>query len=75
MLEQSLWCIAEGERQRQNEVMLQETETQASNTTERDIEESGQEETNESNAQSTQRRCKDVVKTSYFCFQRRLRLV
>ena len=48
MLEQSR-RTEEGERQWQNEVMLQETESQASNTTERDIEESGEEETNESN--------------------------
>ena len=41
--------IEEGERQWQDDVMLQETESQASNTTKRDIEESGEEETNESN--------------------------
>ena len=48
LLEQS-GSTEEGERQWQNEVMLQETESQASNTTERDTEESGEEETNESN--------------------------
>ena len=41
--------IEERERQWQNEVMLQETESQASNTTEQDIEESGEEKTNDSN--------------------------
>ena len=40
--------IEEGKRQWQNDVMLQETESQASSTTERDIEESGEEERNES---------------------------
>ena len=48
LLEQSRH-IEERERQWQNEVMLQETESQASNTTERDIEESGEEKTNDSN--------------------------
>ena len=48
LLEQS-GSTEEGERQWQNEVMLQETESQASNNTERDIEESAEEETNESN--------------------------
>ena len=41
--------IEKGERQWQKDVMLQKTESQASNITERDIEESGEEETNESN--------------------------
>ena len=48
MLEQS-GPIAEGERRWQNEVMFQETESQAPNTTERDIEESREEETNKPN--------------------------
>ena len=48
LLEQSRH-IEERERQWQNEVMLQETESQASNTTEQDIEESGEEKTNDSN--------------------------
>ena len=48
MLEQS-GHIEEGERQWQNEVMLQGTESQASNTTARDIKESGGEKINESN--------------------------
>ena len=39
----------EGERQWQNDVMLQGTESQSSDTTERDIEESGEQEINESN--------------------------
>ena len=47
LLEQS-GRIEEGERQWQNEVMFHEPERQASNTTEQDIEESGEEETNES---------------------------
>ena len=41
--------IEKGERQWQKDVMLQKTESQASNITERDIEESGEEETKESN--------------------------
>ena len=48
LLEQS-GHIAAGERQWQNEVRLEETEIQASSTTERDIEESGEEGSNESN--------------------------
>ena len=48
MLEQS-GHIEEGERQWQNEVMLQGTESQSSNTTARDIKESGGEKINESN--------------------------
>ena len=48
LLEQS-GRIEEGKRQWQNEVMFQETDSQASNPTERDTEESGEEETNESN--------------------------
>ena len=48
LLEQS-GRIEEGKRQWQNEVMFQETESQASNPTERDTEESGKEATNESN--------------------------
>ena len=47
MLDQS-GRIEEGERQWQNDVMVQETESQASNTTEQDIEES-EEEINEPN--------------------------
>ena len=39
----------EEERQWQNDVMLQGTESQSSDTTERDIEESGEKEINESN--------------------------
>ena len=41
--------IAVGKRRWQNDAMLQETESQPSKTTERDIEESGEEKTNESN--------------------------
>ena len=52
LLEQS-WRVAEWERQWQNEVMLQEIESQASNTTERDIEESREEKTNELNRAKT----------------------
>ena len=48
LLEQS-GHIEERERQWQNEVMLQGTESQASNTTARDIKESGEEKINESN--------------------------
>ena len=47
LLEQS-GRTEEGEKQWQNEVMFHETESLASNTTEQDIEESGEEETNES---------------------------
>ena len=53
--------IEKGERQWQKDVMLQKTESQASNITERDIEESGEEETNESNRDHKRPKFNDTI--------------